>query len=392
MPLQDRIILLIDNNPRLEETKHILKSPLKLAGKLVRSCFEIDPNQGLLKHERELDDIKRRAAGISRAHDLSSYKIAEYSPYLFAFQQFFHSSYRARQGEVLEAVIYHSLMSANANPVLEKADRKTLVRTSFGIQRARISYDVDFFAEKSGRILLGQIRSTDVTGGTTAKSSLVDLLRFIYREKRLDPETHYVIFVWEPLEQQQKRSLISKIWDSLRSELGTQNERAFKAHIDEGWQIPRTRIQIRLIYGIGDFGDELNHFAESRIAKRKLLSLWESIQEWDDLWLSYAVASIELENQIFKGHTNFQVLNKKLDELGITISNDDIMNYKVSSITIAERIARNWTEDTLPVTAPADTLNYLRDLVLLKMINMKVVDNGNTGSRRITDFVQGTGS
>jgi len=386
MAFQDRIILLIDDSPQLKEIKDIFKSPLNLAKELVKACFENDPNQGLLKYESELDAIKKRAAGITRAHNLSSYKIAEYSPYLFAFQQFFHSSYRARQGEVLEAVAYYSLESANANPTKEKGERRRLAKTSFNI-RGNVGYDVDFFASKSSKILLGQIRSTDVTGGTTAKGSLVDLLRFIIREKRLDPVTHYVIVVWEPLQRQQKSSLIGKIWDSLRSEIGTENETAFKEQIDDGWQIPDTNISVRLIYGIEEFGDELNDFAENETAKAKLLSLWESIQKWDDLWLTYAIASLELENLIFRRYSNFQVLDRKLNELGLAISNDDIRNYKVSSVSIAEKIAREWTENTLPVTAPADILNYLRDIVLLKMINMKVLGNDNSRSRSITNFL-----
>lgn len=372
MTIQDRVILLIDEDPLLKETKDIFESPLGLVIELVRACFSVGPDQGLLKFEKALDDIKKRAAGITRAHDLSSYKIAEYSRYLFAFQQFFHSSYRARQGDVLESVIYYSLKAANANPAKEKREKKSLVKTSCGIQ-GKLRYDIDFCASKSAKLLVGQIRSTDVTGGTTAKGSLVDLLRFILRAKQSDPVISYIILVWEPLERQQKSSLINKIWDSLRSEIGAENEDDFKAHVDNGWQIPGTRISVRLIYGIDNLGDALNDFAENTIAKSKLLALWDSIQKWDDLWLSYAIASLELENVIFKGYSNFQVLDKKLNELGITISGEDIRNYKASSISIAEKIAREWTEATLPVATPADILNYLRDLVLLKMIHMKVV-------------------
>jgi hypothetical protein len=385
MAFQDRIILLLDDNPELEELKDIFESPLGLAKELVISCFKSDPHQGLLKYESELDSIKKRAAGITRAHDLSSYKIAEYSPYLFAFQQFFHSSYRARQGEVLEAVVYHSLRSGHANPSKEKKDRKSLIKTVFDI-RKNVNYDVDFTATNRDRILLGQIRSTDVTGGTTAKGSLVDLLRFILREKRASPSARYLVVVWEPLERQQKQSLINKIWDSLRSELGSTHEREFKENIDRGWNIPDTNISIRLVYGIDEFGDELNNFSENTIAKSKLLSLWESIQNWDDLWLTYAIASLELENLICGGQTNFQVLQTKLSELRITISNDDLRNYKQSSISIAERIAREWTETTLPVTAPSDILNYLRDLVLLKMINVKVMGYDSSRSTSFNSF------
>ena len=95
MAFQDRIILLLEEDPRFSEIKNILKSPLGLVKDLVETCFSSEANRNLLKYEKELDEIKKRVAGITRARSLSSYKIANYSSYLFAFQQFFHSSYRA---------------------------------------------------------------------------------------------------------------------------------------------------------------------------------------------------------------------------------------------------------------------------------------------------------
>lgn len=372
MGFQDRIILLLEDAPTFYEIKDIFKSPLDLVKDLVKSCFTKNPNEGLLRHEKELDSIKKRVAGIARSHELSSsYKIAKYSPYLFAFQQYFHSSYRARQGGALESVVYYSLKASNANPLKKPKEQKQRVKELFGISQ-NVGYDIDIFAEKENHLLLGQIRSTDVTGGTTAKGSLVDLLRFILRVRNLDPPTQYLIIVWEPLERQQKPSLINKIWDSLRSQLGDENETDFKDYIDEGWQIPNTNISVRLIYGIDELGDALSIFADSKIAKNKLLSLWKSIQQWDDLWLTYAIASLELENLVFYGFTNFQILNKKLEELKIRISWNDLTNYKEKSGEIADQIAKEWKESTLPVSAPADVLNYLRDLVLLEMINLKV--------------------
>lgn len=373
MGFQDRIILLLEDDPLFNEVKDIFRSPLDLVKDLIKSCFTYDPNQGLLKHERELDAIKKRVAGIARSHDLaSSYKIAKYSPYLFAFQQFFHSSYRARQGGVLEAVVYYSLKSSNVNPLKKTKEKKERLKQLFGIQ-TKVGYDIDVFAERADHhLLIGQIRSTDVTGGTTAKGSLVDLLRFILREKSLNPYTRYLIVVWEPLERQQKPSLINKIWDSLRSEVGEDNEAGFKEQIDDGWQIPDTNIVVKLIYGIDELGEELNNFAKNEAAESKLKSLWESIQRWDDLWLTYAIASLELENLVFHGFTNFQILDKKLEELGIAISDNDIGNYKERSKEMADQIAKEWKESTLPVSVPAEMLNYLRDLVLLKMINKKV--------------------
>jgi len=356
MAFQQRIILSLDENPHYEEAKEILKAPLELVKMLVISCFSEDTKQ-LLMYEKKLDAIKKRMAGITRARDLSSYKIAEYSSYLFAFQQFFHNSYRARQGSVLEEAIYYSLKYANVNPPGTREDRKKLIKSSFGIKR-NVNYDIDFSAKKQDSILLGQIRSTDVTGGTTAKGSLVELLRFMLRTKTLGPPTLYLAVAWEPFEIQQKSSLINKMWDALRSEFRSENEESFMKGIDKGWKILNTNISIKLAYGVGNLGDELNNFVGNSATKTKLLSLWDIIQKWDDLWLTYAIASLELENLIFKGFINFQLLSKKLQKLNITISENDLKNYETNSITIAEELAKKWNEDTIPVTVPSDILNY----------------------------------
>lgn len=68
MPLQERLIILLESDPAYSEIKDILKSPLGLVKELVRSCFTDDPNEGLLKHERKLDDIKKKVAGIASSH------------------------------------------------------------------------------------------------------------------------------------------------------------------------------------------------------------------------------------------------------------------------------------------------------------------------------------
>jgi len=371
MAFQDRVILLLEDGEEFEEIKDIFRSPLGLVQDMVEACFTEGPNSGLLKYEQELDAIKKRVAGVTRSRELSStYKVAGYASYLFAFQQFFHSSYRARQGGALESIVYYSLGAAGASPLNGTGEKKRRVKALFGIPR-NVGYDVDFLATKQNRLVLGQIRSTDVTGGTTAKGSLVDLLRFILREKTQEPETRYLIVVWEALESQQKSALINKIWDSLRSEVGEPNERSFKENIDDGWAIPDSSISIRLIYGVDELGEELSRFADDRTAKTKITALWESIQKWDDLWLTYAIASLELENLVFRNLSNFQILKRKMRELGLAISGADLQNYRESSAAMAEKIARSWTENTLPVSSPAEALNYIRDLVLLRMIDRK---------------------
>ena len=105
--------------------KDILKSPLGLASKIITSLFE----EKLTKWKDDLDEIKLFAAGIQRAEELSVfYSLASYYPSMFAFHQYFHSSFRARQGKVLEQILQYILQQyGGCDSVPEKnADRLSL--------------------------------------------------------------------------------------------------------------------------------------------------------------------------------------------------------------------------------------------------------------------------
>src|ERR1035441_4524134 len=96
---QNRIMISLDKSTEYLRINKALKSPLGLAHELIRNLF----NKSFDNIKNELDSIKKFVAGIDRAEELGSgYKIAKFYPYLFSFHQFFHSSYRARQGKTLE--------------------------------------------------------------------------------------------------------------------------------------------------------------------------------------------------------------------------------------------------------------------------------------------------
>ncbi len=96
----------MDDNAEMLLVKDILKSPLALADKIFTCLFE----EKLVELKDDLDEIKSFAAGINRAEELSiSYSLASYYPFMFAFHQYFHSSFRARQGKVLERVLQEIL-------------------------------------------------------------------------------------------------------------------------------------------------------------------------------------------------------------------------------------------------------------------------------------------
>jgi hypothetical protein len=86
MNYQDRIFLqLLDNNETTNLIRKILKSPLELSAEIIIKLF----NKELHKLKDDLDKIKKFAAGISRTEQLTTYKLAQYFPYMFSFHQFF---------------------------------------------------------------------------------------------------------------------------------------------------------------------------------------------------------------------------------------------------------------------------------------------------------------
>lgn len=351
--------------------RQFLESPLELVCELIKAAFSTKPNEGLYKYKSQLDDVKKKVASIARAELLSSKgsKIATYAGYLFAFQQFFHSSYRARQGTVLEEVVRYVLEKCKGVIVAKrrgKDGKHSMLKKVYCLEK---KLDVDLLAknESTGKYLIVQLRSADMTGGATAKESLVDLGAKILETKRTIP-TLYIIFVWESEIQAQKQTLIDKIWERLKDKIGINYEKEFKENIERGWKVPGSEVEFKLAYGIDEFCDTIKDFTDNKEVGSELKKVWAMLEKWDDLWLVYALTTLELENLTFKGFSNFQILAEKLKESKIRITLDDIKNYKSRSETIAQKIILAWDRDTLPVKAPSDALNYIRDLILLRMM------------------------
>lgn len=367
---QDRLILLLEQDKGSIIARHILKSPLGLVLKLINALFADNPEEGLLKYKDKLDEIKKKVAGLARAEQFShTYRIAKYSLYLFAFQQFFHSSYRARQGLVLEKVVYNVLGLYDGIKIYEKKEKSKL-REFYEISDERGLPDVDVLAESKNRKLIIQIRSKDITGGTTAKSSLVELLAQILEKAHSVPLTDYIILVWEPELMAQKTALINKIWERIKHLVGEENEENFKSEVEKGWEIPGRSIRLKLVYGIDDLGEYLAEFTGANEISHILVEAWNKLENWDDLWLTYAIASIELDTLIFKNTSNVSLLNKYFEIAEIEITPEDLYNYKKRSIEIALEIFPKWSESSIPLDNPKEMVNYLRDIIILKMIHI----------------------
>jgi len=146
-----------------------------------------------------------------------SYALAKFYPYLFSFHQFVHSSYRARQGKTLEELFKEIIRKSNQNfvvPDKEKDKQKVMSEVFKGYDS---KLDIDVVAKKSkGKVLALQLRSRDDTGGTTAKSSLVEALRQVMKKSvEKDADLFYLIGIWDKIKSNQKNITISKIYESL---------------------------------------------------------------------------------------------------------------------------------------------------------------------------------
>ncbi|MCK6381059.1 MAG: hypothetical protein L6Q54_07395 [Leptospiraceae bacterium] len=178
----DRVFLqFLDETEEVKIVKSILKSPIGLSQDIIKRLFENRFNE----LNDDLDEIKQFAAGVNRARSLaSSYSLASYYSYLFSFHQHFNSSYRARQGKVLEAMLQGILSNYCGCDKVAKSptETKELFEELFQKNSPRLDADVVGIDSKNSKAIVMQLRSRDDTGGTTAKSSLVELLKEFLRE------------------------------------------------------------------------------------------------------------------------------------------------------------------------------------------------------------------
>ena len=366
-----RIILLEDKNDNtIQQLLSILCSPLGLAKELSNRAFDTDNKGNLLSYEKQLDFLKRAGAGLTSASKKGPYPISDYASFLFAFQQFFHSSYRARQGNFAESLVRTILTLSNKGKVYTKKQHAKVMSMILPL-RTKSKHDMDVIASLSGKYLFVQIRSRDDTGGTTAKGSLVEFLKDVIRNNNIpNYPIRYVIFVWISGSSTQKSTLISKIAEQLTN-LGGINPEEIKEKLTSSEMVSLAKnITMELIYGFEDFSRILGDFSGSSEITEISEKIFKTLEDWDDLWLTYVVTSIEIQNLKIHGKNNFQILEEKLSEEGIIISSESITDYKKESCNIALLLMKKWKEASLPVSSPGDQFLYIRDLVLIKMISL----------------------
>ncbi len=367
--LQERNYLLLKDDKESQIIKRILKSPLGLAQDLILRLNE--DNYTELKEN--LDKIKQFVAGVERAENLKDYKLANYYPSMFAFHQFFNSSFRARQGKVLEVVIQEILRNyTDCNIVPDKAaEMQEIIQDAYNLSD-KPTLDIDALGkdEKNKKIIIIQIRSRDDTGGTTAKGSLVDFLRALLRENKISKyKLLYLIAVWDERNSLQKNSTISKMFSSLKENIAIEKN-DFEKKIDEGVELSKN-ITLKLAYGTDEISQALFKWDTSSNNKvlKSIKNITKTITNWDDLWVSYAVSSLELEINSLHNISNIKILNNYLETENLKLNNK--INYQYIN-EIALKVASKWKENSIPLPSVSDKILYIRDLIFLKLIYNRI--------------------
>ena len=362
-----RFLHLMDPSEETTLVKDILKSPLGLASDIITFLFE----EKLEELKDGLDEIKRFAAGIRRAENLSaSYSLASYYPSMFAFQQYFHSSFRARQGKVLEQMLQGILQQySRCDNVPSKNTDRLLILDEIFETHELSNLDIDVMASDSTnkKTLIIQLRSRDDTGGTTAKGSLVDLLRELLRlNKTPQSDILYLVCIWDPRDSQQKNSTVTKMFSSLK-EYTKVSEEAFGKIVKNKVRL-QENIFLKMAYGTDEIAVSLFEWIgdDNEKVLDAISTIVDLVSDWDDLWIAYAIASLELEVVSFSHHSNIRLLNEKCDRIGISFNHKSYQDLTDSIDRILEKIIPLWTEDSIPLNTLADKAQYIRDLLFLK--------------------------
>jgi len=368
---QKRFLLnLCFDNGNTKTVKTILKSSLELGLKINKWLFE-DKFEEI---KDELDGIKQFVAGITRSEEIGkTYTLGKYYPYLFSFHQFFHSSYRGRQGIVLETLFKTVVRQINDTLVVpdKKIEKKNLMSEVFKEYNSNL--DIDVVVKKSkGKILALQLRSRDDTGGSTAKASLVDALRDgMELNVKKDADLLYLVGVWEAIKSQQKNITIKKIYNSFPHYFtNSYSMNKFFKNIESGIKI-RNGITLKLAYGNKKIVESVAEWI-GQDTERSLKLMNDAIKTLecsDDLWLSYSIVSLELENMKLKGVNNIQYLvellgSEEIDCSAFTSSDEflDLAN------DLSLKIIPRWEKDSLPVQSMSEKAHYIRDLILMRFI------------------------
>jgi DNA modification methylase len=370
---QERNFLLLKDDEESKIVREILKSPLGLAEALIVNFIECK----LDSLKEKLDSIKQFAAGVASAEGKSpDYTLAMFYPYYFAFHQFVHSSFRARQGKVLEGVFDALLRDYRNIEILDKASQRKLL----GISNRGFP-DFDLFMkiakEQNDEYLIVQIRSRDDTGGTTAKTSLVEGVKYLREHlcksrNRNKVKINYVVFVWEELNSLQRDTTLNKFYNFLCEEVKNLDKETFKDTLLQGNPIQIDCVDLYFIYGLSKFLELLKKIVglsnDLQTSLRKLLNL---IMNWDDFWVAYSVIGKEYER--YK-QFNRSFIYEMIDFLKKENFDFEELNTYEDYRNLADKIAvAFWKQEKKgePFERGQDNYLYFKDIAFLILIYYK---------------------
>lgn len=368
-----RFLHLMDLNEEIRIVKDILKPPLNLATKIITFLFQ---EEELEKLKGKLDEIKLFTAGIQRAENLSAnYSLASYYPFMFAFHQYFHSAFRANQGKVLEQILQRVLQEySRCDNVPDKnADGLSLLGKIFKTNELP-NLDIDVMASdsKKNKTLVVQLRSRDDTGGTPAKGSLAELLRELLRTGKT-PQSNilYLVCIWDPRDSKQKNTTVTKMFSSLKEYIEV-SEKTFREIVKNKVKLKKN-IYLQMAYGTDEIAKSLFEWIGDDNEKilDAIPTIVDLVSDWDDLWIAYALASLELEIATLSGKSNITILNEKYNKIGIKFDYSSYHTLTNSIENITQKMIQLWREDGIPVKTPADQSQYIRDLLFLKACHEK---------------------
>lgn len=362
----------MDSTEETRLIKDILKSPLDLASDITTYLFE----EKFAELKDNLDVIKQFMAGIKRAEQVSAnYSLASYFPSMFAFHQKVHSSFRARQGKALEKIIHYTLQQySRCDNVPDKNTvRLSILSDIFEVDELP-ELDIDAMASdsKSKKTLVIQLRSRDDTGGTTAKESLVNLLRELLRLNKV-PQNNilYLVCIWDPRNSQQKNSTVKKMFSSLKDHIDV-TEEDFHAIVKSKVRL-RENIFLKMAYGTDEITTSLFEWIDDKNEEvlDSISTFVNLVNDWDDLWIAYTIASLELEVASFSGKSNIQLLNERYGKIEPNFNYASYQTLTDSIDEIVQHIIPLWTEDSIPLKTLSEKAQYIRDLLFLKAYHEK---------------------
>jgi hypothetical protein len=358
---------LMDSSEKTDLVKDILKSPLELASDVIKLLFE----ENFEELRDDLDKIKQFVAGIEKAQKLSSnYTLASYYSSMFAFHQYFHSSFRARQGKVLEKMIQNLLKQYGQCDEVPDSNkvRLSILCEIFEVEELKkLDIDVMGVSAKNKKTIIIQLRSRDDTGGTTAKGSLVELLRELLRLDRIPKnDILYLVCIWDAREAEQKLSTVKKMYSALQDLIKIPEE-DFHNIVEKKVKL-RENISLKMSYGTNEIGTALFEWIGDKNEEvlTAISTIVGLVSDWDDLWISYAIASLELEIAAFSGKSNVGLLNEYYDKIGLRFNFTSYQHLTGSIDKIVQQLIPLWTEDSIPLNSLSDKAQYIRDLLFLK--------------------------